>query len=146
MKTTFFIFSLFFVSLSIILTGCSNDENVEINQKALEGIWKAVHTKGEEIRNSTGEKDVWDEAEDPYYFQLKSDGTYLEWEEDEEDDPYDSGTYKIEGNKLILDPGSNDSITYTIKELTKNKLVLEDSYTDDGGYSGYEITTYTRVN
>lgn len=68
-----------------------------------------------------------DETDIEKYWQFKENGTCTQYDENEEVYDEDYSTYEVEGNKLVVWEYYDESYTYTIKQLTSNKLVLEAS-------------------
>lgn len=104
----------------ITLTGCKKDKFADkTTQEKILGKWKFVSVTTETTRPSTPVETITEQADEGDYFDFRNDGElYLRIgaNSQEEQTPYSvesENTLKIEGD------------TYTITELTAQKLVFE---------------------
>lgn len=61
------------------------------------------------------------------YLKFNADGTYEGSSNDEGEIVFDDGTWKLQNNdtQIVIDQGTSDEMTFTIKTLTSNDLVVE---------------------
>ena len=86
-------------------------------------------------------KDQWDEkyTEDKFIFNDNGSGSLYR-----RNSFNYSFNWRISGNKLILDEGSDEEEQYTISQLNANTLVLTLNYKEKG-YEYYSQDTYERI-
>jgi hypothetical protein len=124
MKKVFRILTLFVAIASMAaITSCSKDKaslivgkwqyekatiDLSIDDPEMQEYFDQIVAEEENAMNEAMKDEV---------IEFKADNTYMTYYKDEPEEP---GQYSIDGDKLIM-----DDETFTIKSLTKSKLVLE---------------------
>lgn len=125
----------------LCFTACGDDEDGISGdaESLIVGAWQSTRTNGNEIED--GEKDQWDEkyTEDKFIFNDNGSGSLYR-----RNSFNYSFNWRISGNKLILDEGSDEEEQYTISQLNANTLVLTLNYKEKG-YEYYSQDTYERI-
>ena len=143
-KYRLFYFMCILLGMAVGFTSCSDDDD-EASVESLIGTWESIYSEGYDIWN--GEKETWDgEPEDPLRLTFREDGTYRG--EEFYNGKWHLGvsrTYVLKGNKLFYyDEEEEESGSATIISLTKDKLVIEESFEDE--YEEYyEKITFKRI-
>lgn len=123
------------ICLGMTATSCDDEE--EVSNSNIAGLWETTHSSGWEEINS--EREEWDEPlgeSDRTMLQLDADGTMRMWSKNYPDDA-EEGRYSLDGNYLTMDYGEED--VYYVRSLDSNSMQLE--YTEDGYY---ELVTFEK--
>lgn len=140
MKTLRFFGALLVMVLCVSLTACSDDDD-DYNTEDLIGTWELTRLQGWD-EDEDGEKETWDDEISDEFLEFKANGTGQGYYSDYK---Y-SIKWKLEGDQLTIIEVDDDNYTetYAIKELTDTKLVLFQSWSEEG-YKGEDTYTFKRV-
>lgn len=146
-RFSYLVSCLMVVALCVGFASCSEDDetkgNGEIKGSNLVGTWECTWNKGY-LREQDFEEDneEWDEPYTDMVVTFKSDGTAITIDEGD----VDSFRWTLSGNKLTMiyddeyDDSSENTDVFTIKTLTKDKLVI---FVKEGNWY-YDEYTYKR--
>lgn len=125
--------------LSLCFAACGGDDNGGISGDAtslIVGSWQSTNVYSYSIYD--GEKtNEEDEEYTTETFIFNEGGTGIFSDTDSKNRDYYTFTWKVSGNKLILDEGTDEEEEYTITTLNSTTLVLVIEYDEEDGEGGY---------
>lgn len=137
-QTSVLSFALLLSACLIGFTSCSDDDDE--NNGGIVGTWQSVHVDTwEEIDGVLSEDGAYSGPYTGATAVFTADGKYIL----KEDGETETATYKLTGNKLILE-ADGDTSEAKVLELSNNKLILE-FVEIDTGYKYYEKAEFKRV-
>ena len=121
--------------LCLGFVGCDKDDNSENSKESIVGKWYMVNDKGY-YHDTDGERVDYDDSytkdNTQLYWEFFSDKTAIGTDLEDQDEPvYMNVTWKINGDKLIMNNNTAQSVT--IKSLTATTLVTYESGIDEDG-------------
>ena len=121
------IFLMLMCAITMVgFSSCEKDDKVKDSK--IIGIWDLVYE--EDIKD--GEiVDRYEYEEGEYYYEFKKDGTGS-WVENDVNDVDDMERWSLDSEILTVVFGEEDVEIYTIIELTKDEMILEE---EDGDYT-----------
>lgn len=144
-KTTKTIILVALVIASSLFTSCSKDDDNK--ETSIVGSWKIVSSIEEKFVNNVSEGKTSNTIDDKNYeiFTFNTNGTFTDYEVNEnENGPLtDTGIYKINSNKLLLN-WEGDSVSDTEEyefTLSANKLIIVFNEENASINTKYIVTT-----
>lgn len=149
MKTKFLLIA-FLAVMTVFNSSCSKDDN-ENPDNSIIGTWKFVSSKSTGYSISDGVRTEINEDSNltskNQKLEIKSNNAYTldVWDIMEEKNDLETGTYKIEGDKIILtETGNTEEPTTLTFSLKGNTLTLTSLF--DENYEDIHITKLTNVS
>jgi hypothetical protein len=129
-------FFMIMLLTTVSFTSCSDDDDDEKGATStLVGTWVLTASEGYTIYNGKKyeHKETYTVEEQEFVLELNADGTYVY-------DGESTGTWKMDGDKLMIITEEGETETVKITKLTDNTLILEITEEDY-----YDKSTYTKV-
>lgn len=126
---------LFCVCLMALLCSCSKDDGAESNQitpSSIYGSWNCVSEQHARVET----EEIYETSKHQLNLVFFEDGSCVYY-------TGAKGKYQIAGNQLVISYGSSTA-TYTIKQLTNSRLVIQ-RIEGGGGKDWIAIYTYEKA-